>query len=230
MSQVVQHIDIRQERWSDAAWAQIVDVPVPFVKDIAQEHVSERTGGGRLRSISLRNSRTFPGEQIVDVAVSQIMANRGLTQFVPCYRSCRTLEVYIAGREGRPSGHVDHGSCPGAHFRTHQKNLPINAIARRGAKCWNTSSCASERLWHVICMRTLRLGGATSLPLPGLAESRQGQNPVAWEALPSSTGCALMWTYFCEQPHWVDTDTNDQGLMARPSLTWSWVGGGRAQA
>jgi len=33
---------------------------------------------------------------------------------------------------------------------------------------------------------------------------------------------ALMWRDFHEQAHWLDTDTKDLGMMARPLQTWSW--------
>jgi len=33
---------------------------------------------------------------------------------------------------------------------------------------------------------------------------------------------AVMWRDFHEQPHWLDTDTKDLDMMARPLQTWSW--------
>ena len=33
--------------------------------------------------------------------------------------------------------------------------------------------------------------------------------------------CAVMWRDFHEQPHWLDTETSDLDMMARPLQTWS---------
>jgi hypothetical protein len=65
--------------------------------------------------------------------------------------------------------------------------------------------------WHNFTANA-RAGGASPWAEPGGVGGFTEFNAMG----------AVMWRDFHEQPHWLDTDTKDLDMMARPLQTWSW--------
>jgi len=142
--------------------------------------------------------RDLTREQLFDDVGQPYLCHRSVAK---CGKDCEMwMQEHVKPMVGEGEM-LDHEfMCLGEAFPRYLfAHLRLAVVQKKGAEWHNFTSNA-------------RASGASPWAEPGDVGGFTEFNTMG----------AVMWRDFHEQPHWLDTDTSDLDMMARPLQTWSW--------